>query len=38
MNLSVAIGMDQDAVLCGVCAAYRFVHDVVIMLMPGHIL
>ena len=31
MNLSVAIGMDQDAVLCGVCAAHCFVHDVVIM-------
>jgi len=31
MNLSMAIGMDQDAVLCGVCAAQRFVHDVVIM-------
>jgi hypothetical protein len=31
MNLSVAIGMDQDAVLCSVCAAQRFAHDVVIM-------
>src|SRR5713101_570679 len=31
MNLSVAIGMNQDAVLCGVCTAQRFVHDVVIM-------
>ncbi len=31
MNLSVAIGMDQDAVLYGICAAQRFVHDVVIM-------
>ena len=31
MNLSVAIGMDQDAVLCVVCAAQRFVHNVVVV-------
>jgi len=31
MNLSVAIGMNQDAVLCGVCTAQRLVYDVVIM-------
>ena len=31
MNLSVAIGMDQDAVLCTVCAPQRFIHDVVVM-------
>ena len=31
MNLSVAIGMNQDAVLCTVCAAHRFVDDVVVV-------
>ena len=31
MNLSVAIGMDQDAVLCVICAAQCFVNDVVVM-------
>ena len=31
MNLSVAIGMDQDAVLCVVCAAQRFVNNVVVV-------
>ena len=31
MNLSVAVGMNQDAVLCVVCATQRFVHDVVVV-------
>ena len=31
MNLSVAIGMDQDAVLCVVCTPQRFVNDVVVV-------
>jgi hypothetical protein len=31
MNLFVAIGMDQDAVLCTVCASQRFVYDVVVV-------
>src|SRR5205823_6103727 len=31
MNLSVAMGMNQDAILCGICAAHRFVDDVVVM-------
>ena len=31
MNLSVAIGMDQDAVLCTVCASQRFINDVVVV-------
>ena len=31
MNLSVAIGMNQDAVLCSVCATHRFVDDMVIV-------
>ena len=31
MNLSVAIGMNQDAVLYPVCAPHRFVHDMVVM-------
>jgi hypothetical protein len=29
MSLSVAIGMHQDAVLCALCAAHRFINDVV---------
>jgi hypothetical protein len=36
MNLFVAIGMDQDAVLCTVCAAHRFVDDVVVV-PPRHV-
>src|SRR6266705_6060525 len=31
MNLSVAVGMDQDAVLRTVYATQRFVYDVVVM-------
>jgi hypothetical protein len=31
MNLFVAIGMDQDTVLCAVCTPQRFIHDVVVM-------
>ena len=31
MNLSVTIGMDQDAVLCVVCAAQRFVNNMVVV-------
>src|SRR6266540_1344966 len=31
MNLSVAIGMNQDAVLCAVCTSMRFINDVVVM-------
>ena len=31
MNLSVAIGMDQDAVFCFVCATHRFVDDMVVV-------
>ena len=31
MNLFVAIGMNQDTVLCVVCAPQRFVDDVVVM-------
>src|SRR5207249_4027130 len=31
MNLLVAIGMDQDAVLCTICTPQRFVDDVVVM-------
>ena len=31
MNLFVAIGMNQDAILCVVCASQRFVDDVVVM-------
>src|SRR2546425_12628079 len=31
MNLFVAVGMDQDAVLCAVCTPQRFIHDVVVM-------
>ena len=31
MNLSVASGMDQDAVLCVVCTAQRFVNNVVVV-------
>ena len=31
MNLFVAIGMDQDAVFCGVRSSQRFVHDVVVV-------
>ncbi len=31
MHLLVAIGMDQDAVLCAVCTAKRFVDEVVVM-------
>ena len=31
MNLSVAIGMNQDAVFCSLCAAHRFINDVVVV-------
>jgi hypothetical protein len=31
MNVFVAIGMDQDAVLCAVCTPQRFLHEVVVM-------
>src|SRR2546425_1056168 len=31
MNLFVAVGIDQDAVLCAVCTPQRFIHDVVVM-------
>ena len=31
MNLSVTIGMNQDAVLCTICATQRLVHDVVVV-------
>ena len=31
MNLSVAVWMDQDAVLCIVCPTQRFIHDVVVV-------
>ena len=31
MNLFVAVGMDQDAVLFAVCTPQRFIHDVVVM-------
>src|ERR671925_87813 len=31
MNLSVPIGMNQDAVLCTICATQRLVHDVVVV-------
>src|SRR5262249_18544918 len=31
MNLSVAVWMDQDAVLCLVCPTQRFIHDVVVV-------
>src|SRR5256885_12581622 len=29
MNLSVAIGVDQNAVVCAICASHRFINDVV---------
>ena len=31
MNLSVAVGMDQNAVTYSVCSPHRFVYDVVVM-------
>ena len=31
MNLSVAVRMDQDAVLYSVCPTQRFIYDVVVM-------
>ena len=31
MDLSVAVRMNEDAVLCAVCATQRFIHDVVVM-------
>lgn len=31
MHLSVAIGMNQDAVVCAVCASHHFVDDVVVV-------
>ena len=31
MNLSVAIGMHQDAVFCSIYAAHRFINDVVVV-------
>ena len=31
MNLSVAIGMNQDAVFCSICATHRFINDVVVV-------
>ena len=31
MNLSVTIGVNQDAVLCTICATQRLVHDVVVV-------
>ena len=31
MNLSVAIGVDQNAVVCAICASHRFINDVVVV-------
>ena len=31
MNLSVAVGMNQDTVFCSICAAHRSINDVVVV-------